>query len=81
MSFSVLVVNMDELLEMITAGTEKTISTNEECAPAYAILTTLSPIFINNLMVNDDIDDILQRGEEHTVERNSKYEVALAVET
>jgi len=47
---------MEELLEMITAGAEKIINTNDD------------------LMINDDIDAIIQRGEERTVELNSKYE-------
>jgi len=48
--------NKEELMEMITAGAEKIINTNED------------------LMINDHIDAIIQRGEERTVELNSKYE-------
>lgn len=46
----------DELLEMITHGAEKIISSSDE------------------MLVNDDIEEIIQRGEERTMELNSKYE-------
>ncbi|KII93122.1 hypothetical protein PLICRDRAFT_130653 [Plicaturopsis crispa FD-325 SS-3] len=48
--------NKEELLEMITAGAEKIINSNDD------------------FMINDDIDQIIQRGEERTQELNSKYE-------
>ncbi|KAF7309662.1 hypothetical protein MIND_00337300 [Mycena indigotica] len=48
--------NKDELLDMITHGAEKILSTTD------------------NLVVDDDIDAIIQRGEERTTELNSKYE-------
>ncbi|KAF7294468.1 hypothetical protein MKEN_01439300 [Mycena kentingensis (nom. inval.)] len=48
--------NKDELLDMITHGAEKILSTSDE------------------LLINDDIDAIIQRGEERTTELSSKYE-------
>ncbi|KAK7470113.1 chromatin remodeling complex Adenosinetriphosphatase [Stygiomarasmius scandens] len=48
--------NKEELLEMITHGAEKIISSSE------------------NLLIDGDIDEIIQRGEERTAELNSKYE-------
>ncbi|KAJ7050499.1 SNF2 family N-terminal domain-containing protein [Mycena amicta] len=48
--------NKDELLNMITHGAEKILSSSEE------------------LLINDDIDAIIHRGEERTTELNSKYE-------
>ncbi|KAF8167097.1 P-loop containing nucleoside triphosphate hydrolase protein [Crassisporium funariophilum] len=48
--------NKEELLEMITHGAEKIISSSDE------------------LLINEDIDAIILRGEERTIELNSKYE-------
>ena len=42
---------------------------------AYLIRLTVQVLrFIHSLMVNDDIDAIIQRGEERTAVLNSKYE-------
>ncbi|KAF8915438.1 SNF2 family N-terminal domain-containing protein [Mucidula mucida] len=50
--------NKDELLEMITHGADKIINASADDATLF----------------NDDIDEIIQRGEERTMELNSKYE-------
>jgi SWI/SNF-related matrix-associated actin-dependent regulator of chromatin subfamily A member 5 len=36
--------------------------------------TVVADLYIISLMINDDIDEIIQRGEERTNELNSKYE-------
>ncbi|EKM84445.1 hypothetical protein AGABI1DRAFT_97308 [Agaricus bisporus var. burnettii JB137-S8] len=46
----------EELLEMITHGAEKIISSSD------------------GVLVNDDIEEIIQRGEERTAQLNNKYE-------
>src|SRR5882762_1404263 len=60
-------------MEMITAGADKIINTNEECVLFY-YATAVTDLYIISLMINDDIDEIIQRGEERTNELNSKYE-------
>jgi SWI/SNF-related matrix-associated actin-dependent regulator of chromatin subfamily A member 5 len=69
-----LAANKDELMEMITAGAEKIINTNEEFVLSCDTSLTISDPNYISLMINDDIDAIIQRGEERTVELNSKYE-------
>ena len=69
-----LAANKDELVEMITVGAEKIINTNEECVPPFAIHLTTPDLCNGSFTINDDIDAIIQRREECTVELNSKYE-------
>lgn len=64
--------NKDELLEMITHGAEKIINSSDEWVILLVYITRLSPP--HRLLINDDIDAIIQRGEERTTQLNSKYE-------
>lgn len=66
--------NKDELMEMITAGAEKIINNSEEYVVLLLIhaVSNIEPSC--SLMIDDDIDAIIQRGEERTSELNSKYE-------
>ena len=61
-------------MEMITARAEKIINTNEECVPPLRCIYLFLILGDRSLMINDDIDAIIQRGEERMVELNSKYE-------
>ena len=69
-----LAANKEELMEMITARAEKIINTNEECVPPLRCIYLFLILGDRSLMINDDIDAIIQRGEERMVELNSKYE-------
>lgn len=66
--------NKEELLEMITHGAEKIISASEELVSAYSTLPTLFITSLYRHLINEDIDAIIARGEERTIELNSKYE-------
>jgi SWI/SNF-related matrix-associated actin-dependent regulator of chromatin subfamily A member 5 len=67
-----LATNKVELMEMITVGAEKIINTDEECVPPFAIHLTTPDLCNGSFTINDDIDAIIQRGEERTLELNSK---------
>lgn len=57
---------------MITHGAEKIINSNEEYVSVLFFLSFRTKTF--SLMVNDDIEAIIHRGEERTLELNSRYE-------
>ena len=60
---------------MITHGAEKIINSSEEYVNNLSSRHhSLSFFFGSRLLINDDIDAIIQRGEERTIELNSKYE-------
>ena len=61
-------------MQMITAGAEKIINVNEEFVFIMIYISLWLILLPPSLMINDDIDAIIQRGEERTVELNSKYE-------
>ena len=65
--------NKEELLEMITHGAEKIINSTEESVHLLYLLRHLSHLSHRHL-INEDIDAIIARGEERTIELNSKYE-------
>jgi SWI/SNF-related matrix-associated actin-dependent regulator of chromatin subfamily A member 5 len=66
--------NKEELLEMITHGAEKIINSSEEYVIFPHAKTTYKSFPLSRLLINDDIDAIIQRDEERTIELNSKYE-------
>jgi hypothetical protein len=63
-----LAANEDELMEMITAGAEKIINTNEECIPPFAIHLIIPDLCNGSLMFNNNINAIILCREECTVE-------------
>lgn len=69
--------NKEELLEMITHGAEKIVNSTEAYVfapiPSLAICMFSENSF-NSFQIDDDIDAIIQRGEERTAEINQKYE-------
>jgi SWI/SNF-related matrix-associated actin-dependent regulator of chromatin subfamily A member 5 len=69
--------NKEELLEMITHGAEKIVNSTEsyvfETIPSLAISMFSENSFVS-FQIDEDIDAIIQRGEERTAEINQKYE-------
>lgn len=64
--------NKEELAEMTAASAEKIINVNDEYVFPYQVSLARSDLTFNNLMINDNIDAIIQREEECTVELNRK---------
>ena len=58
---------------MITHGAEKIINSSEESV-SFIYLLRHFVHHIYRLLINEDIDAIIARGEERTMELNSKYE-------
>jgi SWI/SNF-related matrix-associated actin-dependent regulator of chromatin subfamily A member 5 len=65
--------NKEELLEMITHGADKIINSTDEFVQLI-IVAILNTYGCDRLMIDDDIEAIIQRGEERTVELSNKYE-------
>lgn len=65
--------NKEELLEMITHGAEMIINSTEESVHVMYLLWRYPHLTYRHL-INEDIDAIIARGEERTIELNSKYE-------
>ena len=65
--------NKEELLEMITHGADKIINSNDEYVTKWLYYSQNTEFMLARLMINDDIDAIIQHGEERTQELNSKY--------
>jgi len=59
---------------MITHGADKIINSSEEWVSFFVKVSQCKLILRKRLLINDDIDAIIHRGEERTVELNSKYE-------
>jgi SWI/SNF-related matrix-associated actin-dependent regulator of chromatin subfamily A member 5 len=59
---------------MITYGAEKIINSSEEYNLLLSRFNPLLSCYWSRILINDDIDAIIQRGEERTIELNSKYE-------
>lgn len=60
---------------MITHGAEHIVNSADECVIIIILVIMFhSHLLFVSLMINDDIDAIIQRGEARTNELNSKYE-------
>ncbi len=76
-SFSRVAANKEELMEMITHGADKIINSADECVHATLrreLYISYHLYFFRSLMIDDDIEEIIQRGEERTEVINKKYE-------
>ena len=59
---------------MITHGAEKIVNSTEAYVFAPIAICMFSENSFNSFQIDDDIDAVIQRGEERTAEINQKYE-------
>ncbi len=75
---SLVAANKEELMEIITHGADKIINSADECVHSISLhisyYRTYCPFLFNSLIIDDDIEEIIHRGDERTETIKKKYE-------